>query len=93
VADLLVKALERGGTGPYNAGTGIGTSVNELFATLDALTGYGLKPERLPPRPGDLRRISLDSARARRDLDWAPAVDFKEGLRRTVEWFRRQQPA
>jgi len=41
-----------------------------------------------PPRPGEVQRIYLDAARAKRVLGWAPKVGFSEGLRRTVEWSR-----
>ena len=88
VVDLLVRAADGSGTGPYNAGTGSGTSVNDLFERLARLTGYRKGAEHAPSRPGDLRKISLDSGRAHRELGWRPRVAFDEGLRRTVEWFK-----
>jgi UDP-glucose 4-epimerase len=41
-----------------------------------------------PPRAGDLLRSSLDPAKALRLLDWRPVTPLKDGLRRTIEWFR-----
>jgi len=70
----------------YNIGTGVGTSVNELFALLSDLTGYRGEAQRGPERPGELRRIYLDCTRAFRELGWRPEVSLREGLRRTVEF-------
>jgi UDP-glucose 4-epimerase len=88
VVEMLVRAAGGKGAGPYNAGTGAGTSVNTLFEMLSALTSYRNPPEHAPPRAGDLRRISLDSSKARLELGWTPEVSLENGLARTVEWFR-----
>ncbi len=42
----------------------------------------------MPDRPGHDRRYLLDSSKIRRELGWAPAVGFDDGLRATVEWYR-----
>ena len=42
-----------------------------------------------PPRPGEIQRIYLDASRAKRILGWTPSVSFADGLRRTVEWTRK----
>lgn len=93
VVDALISASERPGTGPYNVGSGIGTSVNEIASTLAAFTGYSREPEPYPPRPGDLRRISLDASLAKKELGWSPTTHLNDGLHRTVEWFRSQLSA
>ena len=69
VVDALIKASECPRTGPYNIGSGRGTSVNDIAAKLAALTGYTDEPQCLPPRPGDLRRISLDASLQKRISD------------------------
>ena len=38
-------------------------------------------------RPGHDRRYAIDAGKIRRDLGWAPAVSFEEGIRKTVEWY------
>ncbi len=70
----------------YNIGTGVGTSVNQLFDLLRDLTGYRGEAQRGPERPGELRRIYLDCSRAFRELGWRPKVSLREGLGRTVEF-------
>ena len=75
-----------------NVGSGRGNSVNALFEALGNETGYTLPPVRAPERPGDVRHVVLDSSRAQRLLGWDARVSFEEGLRRTVNWFRLQDP-
>ena len=83
-------AADRGGSGPYNIGTGTVTTVNHLARELTMLTEWRGQPEYLPPREGDIHKISLNAERAGRDLGWAPSVDFVDGLVKTVEFFRDQ---
>ena len=72
-----------------NFGTGQGTSVNQVFQHLKALTGYDASPIYGDPRPGDVRHIVLDASRARNILGWKPKVDLLEGLKRTVSYMRQ----
>ena len=71
-----------------NIGTGVGTSVNDIFRTLKELLGFDGEPIHEAARPGEIQRIYLDASRARKVLGWEPKVPFREGLRRTVEWTR-----
>jgi len=41
----------------------------------------------VPDRPGHDRRYLLNSGKIRRELGWQPAVDFAEGMRRTIDWY------
>ena len=67
-----------------NIGTGRRVSLLDLVAAINATLGTSLEPEFRDPRPGDVRdsQASLDRARSR--LGYAPAVDFEEGLARTL---------
>jgi dTDP-glucose 4,6-dehydratase len=81
--------LQRGRVGEtYLVGSGVEATVEEIAdRVLDALG----KPQSLktivPDRPGHDRRYLLDSSKLRSELGWAPAFDFAEGLRATVEWY------
>jgi UDP-glucose 4-epimerase len=81
-------ALSQGSGEIVNIGTGVGTSVNQIFATLKDLLEFDGDPIYEAPRPGEIQRIYLDATRARQVLGWQPTVEFREGLRRTVEWTR-----
>src|SRR5262245_29887818 len=83
-----VLALDRGSGEMVNLGTGVGTSVNDIFRELKSILGFAGEPIYEPPRPGEVQRIYLDASRARERLGWTPKVTFAEGLRRTVEWSR-----
>ncbi len=91
VGDLAranVLALTQGDGGTYNLGTGIGTSVNDLFARLQAITGYALPNVHGPAKAGEAFKVYLSADKARRELGWEPQVDLDTGLRITVEYFR-----
>jgi UDP-glucose 4-epimerase len=71
-----------------NLATGSSASLNETFEILKELTGYKGKPTYAEARTGDIRDSMADIERARALLGYAPSVDFREGLRRTVEWYK-----
>ncbi len=87
VADVVaaVLAASEAEGGPYNVGTGVATSVNELWATCARVAGTGGEPEHGPARAGDLLRSVLDPGRARDALGWSAQVSLEDGLRRTWE--------
>jgi UDP-glucose 4-epimerase len=88
VAEANRLALDRGSGGMYHLGTGVGTSVNELFDRLAKLTGYARPRRHGPGLPGEVYKIWLSAERAGRELGWAPHVPLDEGLRLTVESVR-----
>jgi UDP-glucose 4-epimerase len=85
VARANLLALEKGGGRMYNIGTGVGTSVNELFDRLVELTGYSGPRTHGPALGGEVFRIFVTNDRARDELGWAPTVSLDEGLRLTVK--------
>jgi UDP-glucose 4-epimerase len=76
--------------GSVNIGTGIETSVNELYRILARAAGVGTAAEHGPARPGEQRRSCLGPELAKRSLGWSPSVTLQDGLGRTLEFFRRQ---
>jgi UDP-glucose 4-epimerase len=88
VAQAFVAALARDGDGAYNIGTGQETSVNGLGRAIATSAGTTFDPNLAPPRLGEVERISIDPARAGRDLGWRAAHELDQGLRITVESLR-----
>lgn len=78
--DALVRANERGGGLVVNVGTGIQTSVRELWDRMGASSG--LVAESAPSRPDDVVRFAVSPVRARIHLAWSPWTDLDEGLAR-----------
>jgi UDP-glucose 4-epimerase len=79
---------DRGSHGVFNLGSGIGTSVNTLFASLAEATLYTKPPVYGPAKVGETYRIYLDATRARTELGWVPTVNLDDGLAATVAWLR-----
>ena len=71
-----------------NAATGTSITLNQTFEILAELTGYKGKSAYEDERAGDIRDSLADIGLARELLGYEPKVDFREGLRRTVEWYR-----
>jgi UDP-glucose 4-epimerase len=85
VAAATIAALEHDG-GVFNVGTGVETSVLELYDAVAAASGIEREPEHAPARLGDLRRSVLDASLAARELGWTPQTPLAAGLARTWEW-------
>src|SRR5262245_21474058 len=86
--DAFVRATEKGGGLLMNIGTGIETSVLDLYDTMARLTGYPEPPNHAPARTGELARSALDPGRDAIHLGWKPWTSLEEGLALTVDCIR-----
>jgi UDP-glucose 4-epimerase len=82
VAQATLAAVGQAG-GVFNVGTGIETSVLDLFAACRAVAGVAVEAERAPARAGELQRSVLDPGLAASALGWRPETSLEEGLRAT----------
>ena len=88
VGDVVTAALaaaESEASGPINVGTGIETDVLELAARLGELGGESFEPDFAPAREGEVQRVSVDPARAARELGWKAEIGLADGLRITLD--------
>jgi UDP-glucose 4-epimerase len=86
---LAARAPARAlGTALNVSGGGRAASVNEVLEILAGLTGTAPRPVHREAREGDVRRTEADGSAARSAIGYAPTVGLRDGLRRTVEWFR-----
>ena len=65
-------------------------TLNETYSLLQTLTGSSGAAAHGPERVGDIKHSLADITRAEKHLSYKPAVDFEEGLRRTVAWYRER---
>jgi nucleoside-diphosphate-sugar epimerase len=72
----------------FNVANGQENSVLALVLALNKIIGKTIKPVFLPIRPGDVFRTCADISKIKAKLGFEPKVNFEEGLKRTVEYFR-----
>ncbi len=86
---ILASKASGVGTGEvFNIALGEEHTVLDLLDQLNKIMGLSIKPDFKPKRPGDVYRTYADSSKAERLLGWKGKINFAEGLRRTVDWFR-----
>ena len=91
----VTTALELAGERPVagqiiNVGSGTSTSINELARLLSEIAGVPVRTKRVDPRPGDVRDSHADITKAAEKLGFAPRTPLREGLERTLAWYRAQ---
>jgi nucleoside-diphosphate-sugar epimerase len=74
----------------FNVATGVRTDLNETFRLLKQLTGYTGNVRYEAERAGDVKHSLADLSRASRHLGYKPMVNFEEGLRRTIAWYKSE---
>ena len=77
----------------FNVATGTRVDLNQTFQLLKTIIGYQGEVKYGPERAGDVKHSLADLSRIANALGYKPGVDFEEGLRRTVEWYRGQEKA
>ena len=77
----------------FNCATGRRITLNETFEALKKLTGYSGTAKYAPERAGDIKHSLADISLAKKHLGYKPLVNFEEGLRRTVEWYKTEAVA
>ena len=85
--DAFVRAAEKGSGLLCNIGTGVETSVNQLYAAMAAAAGVPEPAVHAPARSGELARSALDPGRAGIHLGWEPWTDLATGTAEVLRWF------
>jgi UDP-glucose 4-epimerase len=85
-ANMAASELDLDGI--FNVGTGIETSVTELYEALCNVLGVNAPAEHGPAKAGEQIRSVLDGSRLRSIANLPATVTLDEGLRKTVEWLR-----
>lgn len=92
VVEANIRAAESQieGAAVINIAYGERTTLNQIIAELNQLTGQNLPAQYGPERAGDVRHSHADVTRAGKLLGYEPMIDLREGLKRTLEWYRKQ---
>lgn len=86
-----VLALRSEGSHVFNIGTGIETTVNQLFHYLKRITNSSAEEQHGPAKKGEQLRSVLNAAKIEKQLGWKPIVTMEDGLKKTVEYFRMHE--
>lgn len=76
-----------------NVGSGARTTILDLYREVARLLGSDLEPERVAERAGDVRHSQACLRKARATLGYEPRIGWRDGLARTVEWYRARHAA
>ncbi len=94
LADAHVLALQRlldgGASDVFNLGTGTGTTVRELIATIRQVSGKPFDVTEAPRRKGDAPVLVADNRKAREGLGWTPKLDLKAIVESAWAWHSRE---
>lgn len=93
VVDAFVRSVTDGDGMLLNIGTGVETTVNELYDSMARAAGVDQPARHAPPRAGELARSALDPTLAGKTLGWTPRTDLDTGTVAVLDWFRAQRPA
>ncbi len=89
VAEANVRALDTPiEEGVFHIGTGIETSVNDIFRMLNWQFGKAFEETHGPAKPGEIAASALKATKAKEVLGWEPKVALSEGLVATATWFK-----
>jgi UDP-glucose 4-epimerase len=89
-ANLLACIIPGVAGAVFNIACGDRITVNSMLQQINSITGKDIAPVYSEPRAGDIRHSQADIARAVQSLGYRPRVSFQEGLRRTIEWYRKE---
>jgi UDP-glucose 4-epimerase len=88
LANLAACATDRADGQSVNIACGQRISLLDLITQINAILGTSIEPIFAPERPGDVKHSLAAIEKAERLLDFSPAIDFAEGLTRTIAYMR-----
>lgn len=89
--DLIKVSIKSGVSGVFNAGSGVGVSINEVLALLEGTLDTSATIAFHPHRDFDVPKIVLDCSAADRVFDWRADTTLQDGVSQFADWYRHQQ--
>ena len=88
-ANLLALDISSDFSNPiFNIGTGIETTLNNLYKKIAEILDKKAEPIYLSDRPGEQYRYSLDCSKAKKELGWGPMINMEEGLKKRIKYYQ-----
>jgi len=87
-ANLLAARVKQTKGEVLNIACGQAVTVNETIDIINATVGKNIKPIHTDPRPGDVKHSLADITLAQRIIGFKPAIQFKDGLQKAIDWYR-----
>ena len=88
-ANLAAASAPAAAGEAFNVGCGNRVSLLEIIGRLEKILGHPVARRHTPARAGDVPHTQADVSKAEKLMGYVPQVDFDEGFRRTVDYFRR----
>jgi len=82
-------AMKSKNNGVYNIGTGIETSVNQIFKIISQSLNKKIKPKYGPTIKGEVKRSALNWNKIKKDFGWQFRIKLEEGIGKTIDWFKK----
>ncbi|MCA9106502.1 MAG: SDR family oxidoreductase [Planctomycetales bacterium] len=87
-ANILASSVPGVGGRIFNIANGASTTLMTLIDELNRLLEISIPAEHAPPRIGDVKDSMADITLARRDLGYDPRIDFRQGLERSIDYYK-----
>ena len=86
--NILAMETTNPAGGAINLACGGQITVNDVIAAINGALGMDIQPNFVDPRPGDILHSCADISLARELLSFEPTVDFEEGLKRSIDYYK-----
>lgn len=87
-ANLKASKVDRVAGEVFNIADGDKITINEVLDEIKSLIGSQVEPIFESARPGDILHSQADPSKAQRLLDWKSSITFRQGLEKTINWYR-----
>lgn len=84
--DAYLASVDMAAPTPFDVGTGVSVSINELVATIEEVSGEKAEIEYEEARPGDILHSKADPENFTKVTGWKPKVSLKEGIQKCLDW-------
>lgn len=89
--ETAIKAMKVANNSYYNLGTNKEITINSLLNLISNILNRKVSPIFKPQREGEIIKSRIDFSKAKKELNWQPKYNLKEGLIKTINWFKENQ--